>query len=60
MLYPAELWVRCPKAAFSAAFGYISADVMSSQSGTKRKNAAHCGTLLAHFAAHCFKRCDYV
>ncbi len=51
MLYPAELRVRAEKPLVSADFGYRGGMVMSRHSGTKRKNAAHCGTVMAHFAA---------
>ena len=52
MLYPAELRVHIVKWRKSAAFATSALTVRQGSKGTKRKFAAHRGTLAAHWTAH--------
>lgn len=51
MLYPAELRVHNENASISALLAKAGRDSRQGRVGTKRKSAAHCGTLVAQSAA---------
>ena len=52
MLYPAELRVHFRNASISGHLAKRADQGSQGRVGTKRKNAAHCGTLAAQSAAH--------